>query len=61
MDRSVYGPYLLLLEPEQLAVLAMHRCGGMCDELAGESLRCGSCCSRWNSSGAIAGGTAVEL
>lgn len=28
VDRSVYGPYLLLLEPEQLAVLAMHRCGG---------------------------------
>lgn len=28
VDRSVYGPYLLLLEPEQLAVLAMHRWGG---------------------------------
>ena len=28
IDRSVYGPYLLLLEPEQLAVLAMHRWGG---------------------------------
>ena len=25
IDRSVSGPYLLLLEPEQLAVLAMHR------------------------------------
>ena len=24
VDRSVYGPYLLLLEPEQLAVLTMH-------------------------------------
>lgn len=24
MDRSVYGPYLLLLDPEQLAVIAMH-------------------------------------
>lgn len=25
IDRKVYGPYLLLLEPEQLAVLTMHR------------------------------------
>ncbi len=24
IDRGVYGPYLLLLEPEQLAVIAMH-------------------------------------
>ena len=24
MDRKVYGPYLLLLEPEQMAVLTMH-------------------------------------
>ena len=24
VDRKVYGPYLLLLEPEQLAVLTMH-------------------------------------
>lgn len=27
IDRKVYGPYLLLLEPEQLAVLTMHRWG----------------------------------
>lgn len=25
IDRKVYGPYMLLLEPEQLGVLAMHR------------------------------------
>ncbi len=24
IDRIVYGPYMLLLDPEQLAVIAMH-------------------------------------
>ena len=24
IDRAVYGPYLLLLQPQQLAVLALH-------------------------------------
>ncbi len=24
VDRAVYGPYLLLLQPQQLAVLALH-------------------------------------
>ena len=35
IDRKVYGPYMLLLEPEQMAVLAMHTCARLAWPAAG--------------------------
>lgn len=39
IDRKVYGPYLLLLEPEQLAVLTMHRSAVPQDAASASSLQ----------------------